>query len=63
MVLKPQDLVIALKLFVLGPRPWTYESLAKDLSMSPSEVHNGVKRLIQAKLLTPNRTRRRFRIR
>ncbi len=56
MVLKPQDLVIALKLAVLGPVAWTYESLAKDLAMSPSEAHNGVKRLIQAKLLTPNRT-------
>lgn len=56
MVLKPQDLVIALKLAVLGPGAWTYESLAKDLAMSPSETHSGVKRLIQAKLLTPNRT-------
>lgn len=55
MVLKPQDLVIALKLTLLGPGAWTYESLAKDLAMSPSEAHNGVKRLIQAKLLTPNR--------
>ncbi len=55
MVLKPQDLVIALKLTLMGPGAWTYESLAKDLAMSPSEVHGGVKRLIQAKLLTPNR--------
>jgi hypothetical protein len=56
MVLKPQDLVIALKLVLIAPGAWTYEGLAKDLAMSPSEVHSGVKRLIQAKLLTPNRT-------
>lgn len=55
MVLKPQDLVIALKLVLIAPGAWTYESLAKDLAMSPSEVHSGIKRLIQAKLLTPSR--------
>lgn len=55
MVLKPQDLVIALKLALIGPGTWTYEGLAKDLAMSPSEVHNGVRRLILAKLLTPRR--------
>jgi hypothetical protein len=56
MVLKPQDILIALKLVTLGQEVWTYESMAKDLAMSPSEAHTGVKRLIQAKLLTPDRT-------
>ncbi len=56
MALKPQDVVIALKLAVLGREAWTYESLAKDLAMSPSEAHNGVKRLVASKLLTPDRT-------
>lgn len=55
MVLKPQDVVLALKLVAHGQEVWTYEHLAKELAMSSSEVHNGVRRLVQAKLLTPDR--------
>lgn len=53
MVLKPQDLVIALKLVSLKDRPWTYLLLASELSMSASEINAGIKRGVQAHLLTP----------
>jgi len=41
MILKPQDVVIMLKLVALGPQPWTYQRLAVELAMSQSEVHAG----------------------
>ncbi len=57
MVLKPQDLFILLKLVSLGPREWSYASLAGDLCMSASEVHAGVKRAVAARLMDASRQR------
>jgi hypothetical protein len=51
MQLKPQDLVIALKLIAIGDQTWSYAQLAAELFMSASEVHAGVKRGLQSKLL------------
>jgi hypothetical protein len=50
MILKPQDVVILLKLVAIGSAPWSYSRLAGSLWMSPSEVHAGVKRAIAARL-------------
>lgn len=51
MNLKPQDIVILLKLLSLGPtNQLSFAALALSLGMSPSEVHAGVKRLTNAKL-------------
>ena len=50
MVLKPQDIVILLKLVTLGNRPWSYSALALELGMSPSEVHSGIRRAAAARL-------------
>ena len=55
MVLKPQDVLVALKLLGKGEDPWTYADLADELGMSPSEVHAAVKRGIRAGLITPDR--------
>ena len=44
MVLKPQDIVILLKLVASGEIDWSYPSLAHDLFMSASEIHAGIKR-------------------
>ena len=52
MILKPQDVVILLKLVSMGPVPWTYQRLASDLSISQSEAHAGVKRAVAARLLS-----------
>ena len=43
MILKPQDVVILLKLVALGQEPWTYQRLAVELSISQSEAHPGVR--------------------
>src|SRR5450755_3863993 len=51
-VLKPQDLVVALKLFVLGPEKLSYAALGKSLHLSQFEVHAAVQRLTAARLAT-----------
>lgn len=56
MVLKPQDIVISLKLLVLDGRSWTYVLLAHELAMSASEINAGVKRARIAQLLSPPTT-------
>ncbi|MEX2443587.1 MAG: hypothetical protein WD492_08280 [Alkalispirochaeta sp.] len=40
--LKPQDVVVLLKLVALGERRWTYSELAGELGMSASEVHGAI---------------------
>lgn len=55
MILKPQDIVILLKLVTIGDRQWSYSSFAKELGMSPSEVHSGIGRATAARLLDPQR--------
>ncbi|MES9925708.1 MAG: hypothetical protein ABW152_16625 [Candidatus Thiodiazotropha endolucinida] len=49
-MLKPQDILVLLKLVTLGGRPWSYSQMAIELGMSPSEVHGAVKRAIRADL-------------
>jgi hypothetical protein len=39
-----------LKLVALGDGPWTYNSLAVDLDLSPSQVHAAVRRAIKSDL-------------
>jgi DNA-binding Lrp family transcriptional regulator len=49
-VLKPQDLAVALKLVALKGSLFSYAALAKQLRLSPFEVHAAVQRLVAAKL-------------
>jgi hypothetical protein len=49
--LKPQDIVVLLKLLAYGDQRPTYAQIAKDLFLSPSEVHAAVQRARQARLL------------
>lgn len=51
MVLKPQDVVIALKLVAIGDKRWTYVQLYYELYISASEINAGIKRLAQANLV------------
>jgi predicted nucleotidyltransferase len=39
MVLKPQDVLVLLKLIVIDRNDWSYNGLAVELGMSPAEVH------------------------
>ncbi|MEE8382371.1 MAG: helix-turn-helix domain-containing protein [Thermodesulfobacteriota bacterium] len=51
MNLKPQDIVVAMKLVAVGPNNWTYNQISFELGMSPSEVHSAVKRLLKVNLV------------
>lgn len=50
MQLKPQDVLVALKLVSWHGQPWTYAQLAVALDTSPSQVHAAVKRGVAAQL-------------
>jgi len=50
MILKPQDVLVLLKLVSIYPHEWAYNTLAVELSMSPSEVHAGKKHSVRAGL-------------
>lgn len=51
MILKPQDVLVTLKLLVLGEKPWQYASLAESIGMGQGEVHSAAKRARKAGLL------------
>ena len=51
MQLKPQDLLVTLKLAVLPDQAWRYAGLADSFGMGQGEVHAAVKRALQAGLL------------
>jgi hypothetical protein len=57
MMLKPQDILIMMKLIALEDSEWSYSSLGLELAMSPSEVHSGLKRAIAARLMDERRRR------
>jgi len=50
MILKPQDIVVLLKLVAMGSRSWSYASIAVELQMSPSQAHAAAKRALKAQL-------------
>ncbi|MGH9971932.1 MAG: hypothetical protein ACREBG_29645 [Pyrinomonadaceae bacterium] len=50
-MLKPQDIVVALKLVGYGSKRPPFAQIALDLFMSSSEVHGAMKRLQAARLL------------
>jgi predicted nucleotidyltransferase len=48
--LKPQDIVLLLKLVAMGEKPWSFNKMANDLGMSASEVHAAARRAVAARL-------------
>ena len=50
MSLAPQDVLVLLKLVAVGSRVWSYNELAIELGMSPSQVHAAIKRALAAQL-------------
>lgn len=50
MTLKPQDVLVLLKLVAIEDNPWTYNEIAVELYMSPAEVHAAVRRALAAGL-------------
>lgn len=56
MDLKPQDLLVLLKVAGHPPQRWTYAALGEALSMSASETHASVKRAVASGLaVAPSR--------
>ena len=49
-MLKPQDILVFLKLITVGSKIWAYNKLAIELGMSSSEVHSAIKRALAASL-------------
>lgn len=50
MQLKPQDLMVMLKLVAMSDRSWTYAGLAEELGISVSQLHSAVQRALAAGL-------------
>ncbi len=50
MQLKPQDVLVLLKLVSWRDHSWTYAELAMALDMSPSQAHAGARRAVTAQL-------------
>ncbi len=50
MTLKPQDILVLLKLIALGKESWTYGWLSVQLGMSASQLHSSIKRAVAARL-------------
>lgn len=54
MNLKAQDVLVLLKLVAARRPTWSYNILAVELGMSPSEVHAAIKRAVAARLAIQN---------
>jgi len=63
MALKSQDVLVLLKLVALNGEPWTYNGLAIELDLSPSQVHAAVRRAIESGLAHQDDERVRVNIR
>lgn len=50
-MLKPQDVVIVMKILAKQEQSWSQGGLAVELGMSASEVNGGIKRAILSGLL------------
>lgn len=60
MIIKSQDIVIVLKLITLGERRWSYQSLAKELFMSPSGIYEAILRAAESKLIDSTKKKPRI---
>ena len=54
MALKPQDIVILLKLVSSRKREWTFSLLSYELFISQSEVYSAIKRASDSRLINPS---------
>ncbi len=61
-MLKPQDVVLALKLLCKGQDDWSQGSLSQELIMSASEVNAGLKRLAQSQLIEKQKDGRKWQV-
>lgn len=57
--MKPQDVVIAVKLLGAADSTWSYASLGEDLGLGHNQVHLACKRLMAASLMMDRRIAKR----
>ena len=53
--MKPQDILIALKIVTLKNQEWTQSQLAESLKISAGEVSNALDRLVDSRLLSSDK--------
>ncbi len=54
MVIKPQDIVVLVKLIAYPDgKNWSQNSIAVELCLSPSQINSALKRLVACRLITP----------
>lgn len=51
--LKPQDIIVLLKVLSKGKNGWKFEGLQKDLRLSVSAIHRSLERCVKAKFISP----------
>jgi DNA-binding Lrp family transcriptional regulator len=56
-MIKPQDILILLKIVSLGESKWTQLRLAEGLKISPAEVSNALERSVEAGFINSNKDR------
>lgn len=52
--MRPQDIVILLKILLMKEKPWQYRDLATDLNISISEISSSISRSALAGLINPD---------
>lgn len=52
LTLRPQDVVVLLKIALIGDARWTFSGLGKELSLPQSEVHASFRRILAARLVS-----------
>lgn len=53
--MRPQDIVVLLKIICYGSKSWYHKDLANDLFLSPAEVSNSLERSAVSGLLDPEK--------
>jgi len=59
--MRPQDIVVLLKIISLDKRPWQNKDLASQLFISPSEISDSLNRSALAGLIQPDKKRNVYR--
>jgi hypothetical protein len=59
--LKPQDVVMLLRILAYGTEQWTYSKLSGDLGISTSQLHMAVQRCVAARLIEQGAASKPFR--
>jgi hypothetical protein len=51
--IKPQDIIVVLKILSAGRKGWKFESLQKELGLSLSAIYRSLERCVKARFISP----------